>query len=139
MNGSKKSLFVSLLIMLLGVAWLLNTLDVIPRVDWLWTIGISGLGILILTFGGWNRIGVVVGMFLVFAGTFSILRQTGRMRPEIEVPCLVIVFGALLLTVQLVRIPLPKWMEEAKRAEAAEEAAKNNPASTASHKETTSQ
>jgi hypothetical protein len=138
MNGSKKSLFVSLLITLMGVAWLLNTLDIIPRVDWIWTIGVSGLGILILTLGGWNRISVVVGMFLVFAGTFSILRQTGRMRPEIEVPCLVIVFGALLLTVQLVRVPLPKWLEEAKRAEAMEEAAKNNPASAAAHKETIS-
>jgi hypothetical protein len=139
MNGSKKSLFVSLLIMLLGVAWLLNTLEVIPRVDWIWTVGVSGLGILILALGGWNRISVVVGMFLVFAGTFSILRQTGRMRPEIEVPCLVIVFGGLLLTVQLVHVPLPKWVEEARQAKATEEAGRSNPTGAAGHKETTSQ
>ena len=134
MNGSKKALFVSLLIILLGIAWLLNTLDVIPRVDWLWTLGLTGLGLLILSLGGWNRISVVVGCFLVFAGTFSILRQTGRMRPDIEVPCLVIVFGALLLTVQLVRIPLPEWMQETKRAKAKEESSANQAGPATSHK-----
>ena len=139
MNGSKKPLFVSMLIILLGVAWLLNTLDVIPRVDWLWTLGLSGLGILILALGGWNRITVVVGAFLVVAGTCSMLRQTGRIRPDIEVPCLVIAFGALLLFVQLARIPLPDWMEEAKRAKSAEDAAKQKSENKSAHKEMSSQ
>ena len=42
----------------------------------------------------------------------SVLRQTGNLSLEIEVPILVISIGVLMLVAQFPAIPKPKWMEE---------------------------
>ncbi len=115
MQASKKSLAVPILIMAIGAAWLLNTIGVIPGVDWIWTVGLGTLGVVILTFGGWNRASVVVGAFLVIASVFSVARQTGRMRLEFEVPSLVIVLGGLLLMAQLANLPMPEALKQEKK------------------------
>ena len=115
MQASKKSLAIPILIMAIGAAWLLNTIGVIPGVDWIWTVGLGTLGILILAFGGWNKVSVVVGAFLLIASVFSVARQTGRLNPQIEVPSLVIVFGVLLLFVQLSNLPMPEALKEEKK------------------------
>lgn len=109
MTGSMKTLAVPILIIALGVGWLLTTAHVVPGVNWVWTIGLGVTGVLILA-GSFDKVTVVVGPFLMAATFFSILRQTGRLSIDIEVPALVIVFGALMLAAQLLPIPLPKWI-----------------------------
>ena len=61
--------------------------------------------------GGVNRYSFVVGVFLIAASILSILRQTGQLDVNIEVPVLVIVLGGLMVIGHLLRLPMPKWME----------------------------
>lgn len=106
-----KRLVVPMLIILLGVSWLLNVLKVIPGVDWIWTAGLAAVGILTLAVGGINKLSVVIGPFFLVASVCSILRQTGRMEIDREIPILTIVLGCLMLLVQLMNLPLPDMLK----------------------------
>src|SRR5262249_55567418 len=72
-----------------------------------------GLGVVgILTFvlsKGLDKVSVVLGPFFLLASLLSILRQTGNVSLDIEVPVLVISVGVLLLAAQLPAIPKPDW------------------------------
>jgi hypothetical protein len=111
MNDSRKRFVVPILVILLGVTWLLNVLKILPGVDWIWTVGLAAVGILTLTVGGINKLTVVVGPFLMVASVCSILRQTGRLEIDREVPILTIVLGCLLLFVQFLNLPLPDMLK----------------------------
>lgn len=112
MPGSRKSLFVPILILALGICWLLNTLKIMPGVEWIWTGGLAIIGILAVVIGGVNKMTFVVGPFLLICSVFSILRQTGRISIDHEIPILVIVLGGLLLIAQLAPLPNPEWMRD---------------------------
>lgn len=107
MAASRKRFVVPIIVILLGVTWLLNVLKIIPGVDWIWTVGLAAVGILTLAVGGINRLTVVIGPFFIVASVCSILRQTGRLEIDREIPILTIVLGCLLLLVQLIKLPLP--------------------------------
>src|SRR5438094_7949418 len=77
MNESKSMVAIAVLVIALGVAWLLNTLNVIPSIDWIWTSGLGIAGILVLMMSGIDRVSVVVGPFLLVTSVLSVLRQTG--------------------------------------------------------------
>src|SRR2546423_15167417 len=106
-----KSILGSVLIIALGVAWLLNVLGIVPRVDWIWTIALAAVGLLVLLGNGLNRQSFVIGLFLLAASVLSVMRQTSRIRPDVEVPVLIIVLGLLCLLAQVLRLPKPRWME----------------------------
>lgn len=108
---SRKRFVVPILVILLGVTWLLNVLKIIPGVDWIWTVGLAAVGILTLAVGGINKLTAVTGPFFIVASVCSILRQTGRLEIDREVPILTIVLGCLLLLVQLINLPLPEIMK----------------------------
>ncbi len=110
MSGSRKRFIVPVSVILLGVTWLLNVLKILPGVDWIWTAGLAAVGILTLALGGINKLTAVIGPFLMVASVSSILRQTGRLEIDREVPILTIVLGCLLLLVQLLNIPLPELL-----------------------------
>jgi hypothetical protein len=111
MTPSKRRLIVPILVILLGVTWLLNVLHIIPGVDWIWTGSLAAVGILTLAIGGINKLTVVAGLFLVVASICSVLRQTGRLAIDLEVPILTIVLGSLLLLVQLTNLPTPEILK----------------------------
>jgi hypothetical protein len=117
MSATKQMIVVAVLVIALGIAWLLNTLNVIPGVDWLWTGGLGIAGILILAANGINRFTFVIGFFLVMSSVFSLLRQTGRLRANIEMPVLFIIFGVLLLLSMLLPLPTPEFLREEQREE----------------------
>lgn len=106
----KKAAFLPILLITFGVGWLLTSLGIAPRVDWIWTLGIGTVGLLTLAFGGLNKFTVVVGPFLILSSAFAYLRQLGVLRFEVEAPLLVIVFGVLLLIAQMPGIPIPNWI-----------------------------
>jgi hypothetical protein len=106
----KKAAFLPILLMTFGVGWLLTSLGIAPRVDWIWTLGIGAVGLLTLAFGGFNKFTVVVGPFLILSSAFAFLRQMGMLRLEVEAPLLVIIFGALLLVAQMPAVPIPNWI-----------------------------
>jgi len=103
-----RQLLIPILVVLVGTAWFLNVLGVLPAVNWVWTIGLAATGILALLLGGINRLTFVMGPFLLVASVFSILRQTGRISSDTEVPILTIILGALWLAGTLLRLPVPE-------------------------------
>jgi hypothetical protein len=106
--GSK--LVAPFLTIIVGVTWLLNVLDIMPGVDWVWTVGLAAVGVLTIVISGLNKLTVVLGPFMVCWSVLSLLRQTGRLYVERQVPILVIVLGVLMLISQLA--PLKEPFEE---------------------------
>jgi hypothetical protein len=111
-SDSKNPLVASFWLILIGVGWLLNTTNVVPGVNWIWTLGLAVLGLAMLIMGGINKVTVVLGAFLLCASLLSVVRQTGRLSVEHELPCLMIALGVLLLAAHLAPIPLPVWLKK---------------------------
>jgi hypothetical protein len=103
-----KNLVSPILVVVIGTAWLLNALDVLPHLDWVWTVGLAAAGILTLVQGGLNRLTAVIGPFLLTASVFSILRQTGCISLKHELPSLTIAVGAYWLLGCLLKLPVPQ-------------------------------
>jgi hypothetical protein len=103
-----RKIVVPILVIVVGITWLLNVLEVMPGVDWMWTVGLAAAGVLTMVVGGLNRITVITGPFLLVASVCSLLRQTGRLAVDREIPFLVIALGVLMLVSQLSRLPLPE-------------------------------
>jgi hypothetical protein len=103
----KSSIFVSFLVIALGTAWLLNAQGVLPGVNWIWTGGLGFVGLMVLVLGGVNKLTIVVGPWLLLASVMSVLRQTGRLSIDHEVPVLVITLGVLMLLSSLAPIAGP--------------------------------
>lgn len=112
MKATVHSIAVSIIVIAVGCAWLLNTLEVLPGVNWIWTGGLGLAGLLILALGGLNKVTAVTGPFLILTSIFSVLRQTGRIDIDQEVPILVIALGLLMLVSQLLPLPQPGWLHE---------------------------
>jgi hypothetical protein len=117
MSATRRMIILAVLVIALGAAWLLNTLNVIPGVDWLWSGGLGVAGILFLVGRGVNKLSFVIGSFLLISSVCSILRQTGRLRPNIEMPVLFIVFGVLILISLLLPLATPEVFREDERGE----------------------
>lgn len=110
MNPDKKTLLLPILLITIGSGWLLTTLQIVPGIDWVWTLGLAGVGLLAFVIGGIDKVTVVIGPFFIIASCLSILRQTGRLRFDVEVPIIIIVTGVLLLIARIPSIPVPKWI-----------------------------
>jgi hypothetical protein len=65
-----------------------------------------------LTARGINKFSFVIGSFLLISSVCSVLRQTGRLRPDIEIPVLFIIFGVLILVSLLLPLPAPEIFSE---------------------------
>ena len=105
-----KTLIIPILLITFGVGWLLTTLGVVPPIDWVWTLGIAIVGVLAFALGGIDKVTVVIGPIFLLASFLSILRQTDRLRIDMEVPILIIATGILLLVARLSSIPAPTWL-----------------------------
>ena len=105
-----KAIFFPTLIIALGVGWLLTVQGVLPGVNWIWVLGLGASGIAVMGIVGIDKATMVIGPFLLVATFLSLLRQTGRISLDSEVPVLVIAFGVLLLLVRLVKFPPAKWL-----------------------------
>jgi hypothetical protein len=112
MKPSSRTFIFPLLLITIGLGWLLTTLGVAPGIDWVWTLSLAALGLLAFFIAGCDKITVVVGPFFFIASVLSVLRQTGRLRIDVEIPILVIVAGVLLLIARSPAVPIPKWMAE---------------------------
>lgn len=110
MKSDMKTLLVPIVLITIGAGWLLTTLGVAPGVDWVWTLGLAVVGLLAIAVGGLDKVSVVLGPFFIIASCLSILRQTGRLHIDVEIPILVILSGVLLLVARLRVIPIPKWI-----------------------------
>ena len=112
MNSANRTLIIPILLITVGAGWLLSTLGIAPRIDWVWTLGIAVIGCLTFVVGGFDKVTFTVGSFFIITSCLSVLRQTGRMAIDVEVPILVIATGVLLLVARHPAIPMPKWIVE---------------------------
>ena len=112
MTNSKGMLAISILTIAVGAGLLLNAMDLLPPIDWLWTIGLCIAGILAMVFGGINKLTGVIGLFLIFASIFSVLRQTNLLPLKYEIPLLIIVLGCLLFLAEILDLPLPQCLKD---------------------------
>ncbi len=105
MQGKSQSVAISLMVIAVGGAWLLNTMNVIPGVNWVWTAGLAASGILLMMLTGLNKLSVVIGPFLIVASILSLLRQRDILHIDREVPYLVITLGVLMLFSTMSSLP----------------------------------
>lgn len=110
LKPAKKTLLLPITLITVGTGWLLTTLDIAPNIDWVWTLGLAVVGLLTFAISGIDKVTVVVGPFFIIASLLSVLRQTGKLPFDVEVPVLVITSGVLLLLARLPVIPIPNWM-----------------------------
>lgn len=110
MKPDKKTLLIPILLIALGFGWLLTALGVAPGIDWVWTLGLAVVGLLAFVIAGWDKATVVVGPFFIIASCLSLLRQTGRLNFDVEIPILVVAAGVLLLIARSPSIPNPRWI-----------------------------
>jgi hypothetical protein len=115
--GTQSTLLLPLALIVIGTGWLLGTLGVVPNINWVWTLSLAAAGLFVFATSGLDKFSVVLGPMFVAASLLSVLRQTGRLSIDTEVPILVILAGVLLLVSRSPKIPIPKWVEEAKRVE----------------------
>jgi len=126
--NSRTRLIMPILIIVVGVGWLLSDEGICPDINWVWTLGLGVIGILtVVVSKGFDKASVVIGPSFLLASLLSMLRQTGRMSLDIEVPILVIGIGALSLLAQLPAIPTPGWLIAQPPTEEAGTSSQTNP------------
>jgi hypothetical protein len=113
----KNSIAVPIVLIALGFGWLLTAHGVLPGVNWIWILALGIAGVLVLAVGGIDKLTIVLGPFLMACSCLSLLRQTGYLDINTEVPLLVIVGGVLMLIPYIVPVPTPTWYLAAKEAE----------------------
>ena len=110
MHQNPRVLAFAIILTATGVGWLLMSLGLSTNVNWVWTLLLAGLGIVaIVMSGGLDKFSVVAGPFFLAASGLSILRQSGRLSDDVEVPILVIIVGVLLFVAQTRYVPVPRW------------------------------
>jgi hypothetical protein len=107
-----KNFAIPIVVTTVGIGWLLTTLGIAESINWIWSLGLAVVGILCLA-GGFDKFSVVVGPLFLVASLFSVLRQTGRLNIDTEVPILVIVLGILMGIARLPIVPQPAWILKA--------------------------
>lgn len=111
MKRPRGLIVLSIFIITIGIGDLLTTLGILPGVDWVWTLALAIVGILVIVLsGGLDKVSIVVGPFLLVASLLSILRQTGHLDPKLEASIVVILIGVLLLVSQMSAVPPPRWI-----------------------------
>jgi hypothetical protein len=110
-NRRYASLVLPLFIVAVGVGWLRTVQGVLPSVNWLWVLSLVAAGIALPLVSGWDKVTVVAGPFLLISSVFALLRETQQLSTDTEMPCLLIVFGVLLLLSRLLPLPAPKWLQ----------------------------
>lgn len=93
------------ILIILGLAWLLNSLDWLPEVHWIWILGLAGAGVAIMVMDGVTKSSVVAGPLLIIAGGMSFARQYYELGWRFIIPVMLISAGVLMLVARSESIP----------------------------------
>lgn len=107
---TRKAFIMPLLVTSFGLAWLLKQSEIAPSVDWIWAIFLAVIGVLIPLVIGLDKVTIVLGPGFLVACCLSLLRQSEKLKPDLEVPILVVAIGILMLIALLPTIPKAKWI-----------------------------
>jgi hypothetical protein len=94
-----------IILIVLGAAWLLNSLHWLPDVQWLWILGLSGSGVAILALDGLTKSSVVTGPLLILAGILSFFHQYHELSWRFIIPIMLIAVGVLMLVARSAALP----------------------------------
>lgn len=92
-------------LIVLGAAWLLNSLDMLPDVHWMWIIGLVGAGLGIFLVDGITKSSVVAGPLFILAGILSYCREYYGLGWRIIIPVMLIGAGVFMLIARSPAIP----------------------------------
>jgi hypothetical protein len=92
-------------LIVLGAAWLLNSLHWLPAIHWLWILGLAGAGIAILVLDGITKSSVVAGPLLILAGVLSFCREYYGLAWRFIIPVMLIAAGLTMLVARSPSIP----------------------------------
>ena len=53
---SRSALLVPCLLIVIGTGWLLSALGVAPQINWIWTLGLAGIGLLSFVLSGVHKL-----------------------------------------------------------------------------------
>ena len=67
MPRKNKPILIALCLIFLGAAWLLNNIGVMPGVNWIWTLSLAAVAVVILGASGIDKLTVVIVPLLVLA------------------------------------------------------------------------
>ncbi len=109
---SKTPIILPIALIAVGTGWLLSTLGIAPDINWIWTIALAAVGLLTFITNGIDKFSIVVGPLFLVASCMSVLRQSGRIALDAEVPILVMLSGLLMLVARMKSIPQPKWTKD---------------------------
>lgn len=99
------------ILIVLGVVWLLYSLDWLPGVHWLWIIGLGGAGVGILALDGITKSSVVAGPLLILAAVLSFARQDYGLGWRFIFPAMLIGAGILMLIARSPSIPYSRHLQ----------------------------
>jgi hypothetical protein len=94
-----------IVLIVLGAAWLLNSLNWLPEIHWIWIVGLAGAGIAIMVLDGVTKSSVVAGPLLMLAGLLSFCRQYYGLGWRFMIPIMLISAGVLMLVARSASIP----------------------------------
>jgi len=100
-----RNTFVPIVLIVIGLAWLLDEADLFPEVSWLWVFGLISGGVALLLLEGINKTSVVTGPMLIGAGVSTFIRQKFGLGLQVQLPLLMILLGILMLVARLPGIP----------------------------------
>jgi hypothetical protein len=112
MTADARALAIPVLLIAVGVGWLLSTMGFASEINWVWSLALAAVGVLTFVLYGLDKVTIVVGAIFVIMSAMSVLRQTGRLSLDVEVPLLVIALGVLMLVARHPRIPTPRWLKD---------------------------
>ena len=94
-----------IILIVIGAAWLLNSLHWLPDVHWLWILGLGGAGIAILVLDGITKSSIVAGPILIVAAFLSFFYQYYGLGWRFIIPIMLISTGCLMLLARSNWIP----------------------------------
>jgi hypothetical protein len=101
-------------VLVVGGVSLLAALDYLPDINWVWVLvllGMAGASLL----GGVNKVSFVLAGTFFAASVGSVLRQTGHVKLNVEVPVLIMFAGVLILLAMALKLRTPTMMSVGKR------------------------
>ncbi len=94
-----------IVLIVLGLSWLLKSLDWMPDAHWLWILGLAGAGVVVLVLDGVTKSSVVAGPLLILAGALYFAHQFYQLGWRFILPVMLVAAGCLMLVARSAAIP----------------------------------
>jgi len=97
-------------VMVVGFISLMVALDYLPDINWVWVLTLLALAGISLA-GGINKVSFVAAGTFFAASLGSVLRQTGRVSLNVEIPVLIMFTGLLILIAMVCKLRTPSMLK----------------------------